>query len=173
MKALFTLLALVIALATATTATAGNDHGNFSNHGHYGLVCYNGETIFVWNVWKFLRYHEDATKGECVEVPAPVAASAAQVNRASGCANGSAFRVADASKGFFVDVTGEQLLAGSFVDGNGNSWKVTPANWVKGVGATCDNPLLQGYKYSGFKVDDSGTVNQAAPQFNIYPFYTK
>ena len=66
-------------------------------------------------------------------------------------------------------------------DSTGQYFDAPAANWVEGLGLTCDNPLALGYKAAGYSVSWGG---QRAPDhdlkglrgsgFNdIYPYFTK
>ena len=102
----------------------------------------------------------------------PPVAVVYQVDRAEGCASGLAYRVADKSYGEYVDVSVEQLNSGTYTDALGKTFSVVPAAFGQGYGLTCDNLAGLGYKDSGYKVDGSGTIDTAAPQFNIYEYWT-
>lgn len=88
--------------------------------------------------------------------PPVVVVPSVQVNRSGTCVNG-----------VFTNLTTNAFNYGA------NTIVAVPAFWVQGLGETCDNPVALGYKAAGYNVSDAGTIDTAAPQFNVYPYYVK
>jgi len=95
--------------------------------------------------------------------PPPVTRVAPQVDRMGACD----------LKGRYVDLTNTQFFAGVFVDADGVTQKVVPANYLAGIGETCDNPFNLGFKPTGYKVTDGGTVYLSDTTFDVYPYWVR
>lgn len=75
----------------------------------------------------------------------------------------------------------QQVTVAEWNDKEGRYYDAVPANWVEGVGLTCDNPVALGYKPAGYNVawggkqDANHDVNgvRASGFNNIYPYFTK
>lgn len=82
----------------------------------------------------------------------------------------------DGTMGMFQDIT-----VADWNNPNGPYYDAVAANWVEGMGLTCDNPVALGYKASGYNVAWGGKVDEAhnpggvrASGFNnIYPYFSK
>ncbi len=75
----------------------------------------------------------------------------------------------------------QQIRVSDWNDSKGQYFDAPAANWVEGVGLTCDDPLLLGYKATGTFVawggkpaPDHDLKGVRASGFNnIYPYFTK
>ena len=82
----------------------------------------------------------------------------------------------DGTTGMFQDITVAQ-----WNDSKSEYFDAPAANWVEGLGLTCDNPLALGYKSAGYKVAWGGLPDpgndpngvRASGLNNIYPYFTK
>lgn len=101
----------------------------------------------------------------------PVAvAVVSQVDRDGYCTAQPVLR-SDSTWGRFVNLIQSDVnINGSKVTYLGQS--LTPAFFLQGLGESCEVPA--GYHAAGFNVAASdGSVDVAAPQFNIHPLYVK
>jgi len=81
---------------------------------------------------------------------------------------------ADGTTGLF-----QQITVADWNDAKGKYFDAPAANWVDGLGLTCDVPA--GYKAAGYKVawggkaapDNDANGKRASGQNDIYPFYVK
>ena len=75
----------------------------------------------------------------------------------------------------------QQIKVPDWNDPKGIYFDATPANWVEGLGLTCDNPVALGYKatntfvaWGGKPVPDHDAKGVRGSGFNnIYPYFTK
>jgi hypothetical protein len=82
----------------------------------------------------------------------------------------------DGTTGMFQEITLAQ-----WNDKDGQYFDAPAANWVDGLGLTCDNPLALGYKAAGYNVAWGGKQDPAndltgvrgSGLNDIYPYYTK
>lgn len=82
----------------------------------------------------------------------------------------------DGTTGMFQEITVAQ-----WNDKNGQYYDAVAANWVEGLGLTCDNPIALGYKAAGYSVAWGGKTDpnndpkgvRGAGLNNIYPYFTK
>jgi hypothetical protein len=75
----------------------------------------------------------------------------------------------------------QQVTVPDWNDSKGQYYDAQAANWVEGLGLTCDNPLALGYRAAGYNVawggkpapnhDPKGV--RASGFNNIYPYFTK
>ena len=140
---------------------------SFPQGGYVYQNSANPANLFATN-WTTTGYASSRDLVFTAQFGQPVSPSVDSVN---SCANGNAYRAGDGSFGSFLTIAESEFNTGNYTDALGANWTVTPANFVKGVGATCDNPQNAGYVYSGYNVSADGTVDVAAPQFNIYPYW--
>lgn len=102
-----------------------------------------------------------------ITIPEPAPAVTPQIDREGSCTVvGNQFENVDA----------DQLSQGSYVATDGSTVAIVPADFVEGLGLTCDVP--KGATPAGYDVADNfggveGVVDTAAPQFNFYPYYTQ
>ncbi len=83
---------------------------------------------------------------------------------------------ADGTTGTF-----QQITVADWNDSTGKYFDATPANWIEGVGLTCDNPLALGYKAAGYNVAWGGKPDpghdpkgvRGSGFNNIYPYFIK
>lgn len=148
MKKLVILAVVLGSLIFASIASADGGRRHHHFYPHRIVFCNDGVQGFTWSWW---GVPEGAMLGPCAVVVAP----SAQVDRSGTCVNG-----------VFTDLTTDQFAYGA-------NASISPANWVQGLGETCDNPAALGYVAAGYNVSDAGTVDTAAPQFNVYPFWVK
>lgn len=82
----------------------------------------------------------------------------------------------DGTMGAFQEVTVAQ-----WNDKDSQYFDAPAANWVEGLGLTCDNPVALGYKAAGYNVAWGGLPDPASDpngvrgsgMNNIYPYFTK
>ena len=82
----------------------------------------------------------------------------------------------DGTMGMFQEIT-----VADWNNPNGEYYDAPAANWVDGMGLTCDNPLALGYKAAGYNVAWGGLPDEASDPHglrasgfnNIYPYFTK
>jgi hypothetical protein len=82
----------------------------------------------------------------------------------------------DGQLGFF-----QEIRVPDWNDSTGPYFDAPAANWVEGLGLTCDNPLLLGYKATGTFVawggkpaaDHDAKGVRGSGFNNIYPYFTK
>jgi hypothetical protein len=82
----------------------------------------------------------------------------------------------DGTMGAFQEITVAQ-----WNDEESQYFDAPAANWVEGLGLTCDNPLELGYKAAGYNVAWGGLPDAASDpngvrgsgMNNIYPYFTK
>jgi hypothetical protein len=82
----------------------------------------------------------------------------------------------DGTTGMFQDIT-----VAEWNDKDGQYFDASAANWVEGLGLTCDNPLALGYKSAGYNVAWGGQPDpgndpngvRASGFNNIYPYFIK
>ncbi len=82
----------------------------------------------------------------------------------------------DGTMGMFQEIT-----VADWNNPNGQYYDAVAANWVEGMGLTCDNPVALGYKAAGYNVAWGGKPDEAnnpgglrASGFNnIYPYFIK
>jgi hypothetical protein len=146
LKRFIVLLAvMLLVLVAATTASAhGRKHHRYNPTQTY---CVDGQNVQL-NVWQA----GDATPGTCVVG----GYTPGQIDRGGACVNG-----------VFENITAEEqgFAGGWYLPGPTTP---APADYVQGVGLTCNTT---GYVSAGYSVTGDGTVDTAAPQFNIYPYY--
>lgn len=158
---------LIVAMIGAATASA-NGGGEGAGKVKQFCLVNTQTTVTAWNkkevkFFNFLVWKGYATKGACADVPAP--AVTPQIDREGSCTVvGNQFENVDAN----------QLAQGSYLATDGSTVAIVPADFVEGVGLTCDVP--SGDVYAGYDVADNfggveGFVDTAAPQFNFYPYY--
>ena len=83
---------------------------------------------------------------------------------------------ADGTLGLF-----QQITVPDWNDSKGQYFDATAANWVEGLGLTCDNPVALGYKatntfvaWGGKPAPDHDAKGVRGSGFNnIYPYFTK
>ena len=54
----------------------------------------------------------------------------------------------------------QQITVADWNDSKGRYFDAPAANWVEGLGLTCDNPLALGYRAAGFYVAWGGKPDQ-------------
>lgn len=161
---LIVLAALIVAASSSATAPAWWGHLN----GDGKVVCDRGHQhqfgpfSSKQKCEQFADEYNDGGDGNGGGDP-PTTTVPPQIDRMGACQ----------LNGQYVDLTNEQFFAGIFVDANGVTQPVVPANWIQGVGETCSNPITLGYKAAGYKVDDGGAVYTIDTTFNVYPYFTK
>lgn len=82
----------------------------------------------------------------------------------------------DGTTGMFQEITVAQ-----WNDKDSQYFDAPAANWVEGLGLTCDNPVALGYKSAGYNVAWGGQPDPAndphgvrgSGMNNIYPYFTK
>lgn len=75
----------------------------------------------------------------------------------------------------------QEITVATWNDKNGQYFDAPAANWVEGVGLTCDNPLSHGYKAAGYNVAWGGKPDPGSDPHgvrgsgmnDIYPYFTK
>jgi len=75
----------------------------------------------------------------------------------------------------------QQITVADWNDTKGRYFDAPAANWVEGLGLTCDNPLALGYRAAGFNVAWGGKPDpnhdprgvRGAGFNNIYPYFTR
>lgn len=180
-KFITTLAVVAVALVGAATASAtvndgGSGAGKYQKSAYCLVNAQGQETEYLTKseadlallgefILKNTPYAFTITKGACVDVPAP--AVTPQIDREGSCTVvGNQFENVDA----------DQLSQGSYVATDGSTVAIVPADFVEGLGLTCDVP--KGATPAGYDVADNfggveGVVDTAAPQFNFYPYYTQ
>jgi hypothetical protein len=103
----------------------------------------------------------------------PCASGASSVTYVSVC---KLLARSDGTVGMF-----QQVTVADWNDARGKYYDAPAANWVEGLGLTCDNPLALGYRAAGYSVAWGGkrapnhdAKGVRASGFNdIYPYFTK
>jgi hypothetical protein len=175
---------------TASSVTAGSDtavlfeslaidlinnHGGSFAYGYFpgNTVQFHGWSIVVAGDPITTADLEPGWTAHTVSFGACVAAAAPAVTNVGVC---KLLPRGDGTTGLF-----QQIPLAQWNDPESRYFDAPAANWVEGLGLTCDNPVALGYRAAGFSVAWGGKQDPAHDPKgvrgsgfnNIYPYFTK